>query len=112
MRKTVFALMVLFSCGALAAPPMEPGRNEPSPHMLKAMPMGPVGRYQMIRLVKGDQSRAAVMILDTANGHLWEWQETTTAKGSEGRAAITYLGRLEPGAKPGEVIESYRLPAP
>ncbi|HKJ22230.1 MAG TPA: hypothetical protein VKA13_04010 [Gammaproteobacteria bacterium] len=111
MKKTLLGLFVLFSSGALAAPPMDSGDKERSLHMLKGMPMGPVGRYQIVRLIEGDQNHAAVMILDTANGHLWEWRERPTGKGSEAKAAVIYMGHVEPAAKPGQVIESYTVPS-
>lgn len=110
MRNTVFGLLIVFSSGVLAAPPTAAQHEERSVHMLKGMPMGPVGRYQIVRLTEGDQDHAAVMILDTANGHLWEWRRTLRAKGSAAKAAIIYMGHVEPGTKPGEVVESYPIP--
>lgn len=111
MKNTVIGLLILFSSGALAAPPMASDHKERSMHMLKGMPMGPVGRYQIARITEGgDQDHAAVMILDTANGHLWEWRRIPGTKGSAARATIIYMGHVEPGTKPGQVVDSYPVP--
>lgn len=109
MRYTLWGLLILFSTGVMAAPPMASNHTERSMHMLKAMPAGPVGRYQLVRLMDGDRDHTAVMVLDTANGHLWEWREAPGTKGSA-RAAIIYMGKVEPGTQPGEIVDSYSVP--
>ncbi|HKI81275.1 MAG TPA: hypothetical protein VKA04_06475 [Pseudodesulfovibrio sp.] len=111
MKTILLGLLILASGAALAAPPMAANHEERSIHMLKGMPTGPVGRYQLVRLMKGDEDHAAVMVLDTANGHLWEWRQGPGAKGTASKGQIIYLGHVEPGTTPGQVVERYTVPA-
>ncbi len=74
-----------------------------------------VGRYQMVALPNHPGSfDSRVLILDTRDGHLWQWWEVPTVgggvKGMNG-SGISYLGKVVPGAatvdnplprKPGE----------
>lgn len=67
---------------------------------------GPVGRYQMVRVAKNDRGEDAVMILDTANGDLWQWVAVAGVKsGGEVKARLIYMGRVMPGSKMGEIID-------
>lgn len=70
------------------------------------------GRYQAIALEgeSGARSGAArVMIVDTAEGHVWTWSGNELLLDAAGSrrygAAFVYQGRLRPGSKPGEVID-------
>lgn len=76
---------------------------------------GEPGRYEAIALHEGGavgQSgalKAKVLIIDTADGHLWTWSEhQLLGTNGDGRAygsAITYQGQVSPGRKMGDVIE-------
>jgi len=69
------------------------------------------GRYQAIALEDEGASRsgARVLIVDTADGHVWTWSgnELMPDVGSGRRygAAFVYQGKLRPGGKPGEIID-------
>jgi len=56
-----------------------------------------VGRFQALRL-----SNEAALILDTKEGHLWVWL-------AKGDTFLIYEGQVFPGARMGDVIDSYRL---
>jgi hypothetical protein len=76
---------------------------------------GEPGRYEAIALHEGGavgQSgtlKPKVLIIDTADGHLWTWSEHQLLTASdEGRAygsALIYQGQLRPGRKMGEVVQ-------
>jgi hypothetical protein len=67
----------------------------------------PVNRYQMQVIPKGPGSVSnEVVALDTQSGHLWKWVE------AQGINAIIYLGKLEPGTKPGDIIADRFHPVP
>lgn len=57
-----------------------------------------VGRFQAIKL-----SNTAVLFLDSKEGYIWLW----FAKGEI--FALVYEGQLFPGAKMGDLIDSYRM---
>jgi hypothetical protein len=58
-----------------------------------------VGRYQMVPLgAKPGSFDTRVMILDTSEGHLWQWWETPSIGGGTPSSGITYLGKVGPGA--------------
>lgn len=69
------------------------------------------GRYQAIALEDeaGGRSGARVLIVDTADGHVWTWSgnELMPDVGSGRRygAAFVYQGKLRPGSKAGEIID-------
>jgi hypothetical protein len=71
------------------------------------------GRFQAIALEgeSGVRSGAArVMIVDTVEGHVWTWSGNELLPDASGSrrygAAFVYQGKLRPGSKPGEVIDS------
>jgi hypothetical protein len=99
MYKSVLAFLLLFCVDALAAPPVLPGE------LLSTM-KGPVGRYQMVRVTEKDgRGEAAVMILDTANGDLWQWVAAPNAKGGDVKVRLIYMGHVQPATKMGEVVD-------
>jgi hypothetical protein len=58
-----------------------------------------IGRYQMVPLEsKPGSFDTRVMILDTSEGHLWQWWETPSIGGGSPSSGITYLGKVGPGA--------------
>ena len=64
-----------------------------------AMAQEAIGRYQMVPLeTKPGSFDTRVMILDTSEGHLWQWWETPSIGGGSPSAGITYLGKVGPGA--------------
>ena len=87
----------LFSLGCLAAL-AAPAKAE-----------NPVGRYQMIALPdKPGSFDSKVMILDTADGHLWQWWEAPAVGSSVPSSGITYLGKVLPGASSSETAKAHR----
>lgn len=76
------------------------------------------GRYQAIAL-EGDgatRTGSRVLIMDTQEGHVWTWSgnELMPDSGSGRRygAAFIYQGRVRPGSKTGEVMDTQpALPA-
>jgi len=70
------------------------------------------GRYQAIAMDGDSPARTGnrVLIIDTQDGHVWTWggNELMPDSGS-GRhygPAFIYQGKVRPGSKPGEFIES------
>jgi hypothetical protein len=73
----------------------------------------PVGRYQMIALPnKPGSFDSKIMILDTADGHLWQWWEAPVVGSSVPSSGITYLGKVAPGASSSETAPVHRSGAP
>jgi hypothetical protein len=73
----------------------------------------PVGRYEMVALPNSPGSfDNRVMILDTADGHLWQWRETPAVGSSGASSGITYLGKIAPGNMAGETVPAHRSNAP
>lgn len=104
MKKVFIALLMLFSLDALASPPA-------APEDLMSSMKGPVGRYQIVDLPGGDGGRSSVMVLDTANGDLWQWVADPVGKnGAEVKARLIYMGRVIPGGKMGEIIDKGTYP--
>ena len=69
----------------------------------------PVGRYEMVALPKQPGSYDnRVMILDTADGHLWQWWEAPAVGSSVPSSGITYLGKVAPGNTAGETLPVHR----
>lgn len=75
---------------------------------------GPVGRYAAVALVEGQRMAGTgslqprVLILDTAQGHLWTWEENVRldqpGKAPTFGAAVIYQGRVRPGSRIGELV--------
>jgi len=61
---------------------------------------GDVSRYQLIT------QEDLVLVLDTKEGHLWQWQSFVQAN-ADIVYDTTYLGRMRPGKKPGELIDTW-----
>jgi hypothetical protein len=79
----------------------------------RAKAENPVGRYQMIALPnKPGSFDNKVMILDTADGHLWQWWEVPVVGSSVPSSGITYLGKVSPGASSSETAPARRGGAP
>jgi hypothetical protein len=73
----------------------------------------PVGRYEMVALPnKPGSFDNRVMILDTADGHLWQWWEAPAVGSSVPSSGITYLGKVAPGAAAGETMPAHRSSMP
>jgi hypothetical protein len=70
------------------------------------------GRYQAIALGGDGPGRGGsrVLIIDSQDGHVWTWSgNELIAEGSSGRrygAAFIYQGKLRPGSKVGEIIDT------
>ena len=83
-------IVLALAAAALAAP-------------VPAQAQNPVGRYEMVTLPsKPGSYDNRVMILDTADGHLWQWWEAPAVGSTASSSGITYLGKIAPGAAPGE----------
>jgi hypothetical protein len=61
---------------------------------------GDTGRYQIIT------QQDLILVLDTKEGHLWQWQSFVQSN-MDIVYDTTYLGRMRPGKKPGELIDSW-----
>ena len=73
----------------------------------------PVGRYEMVTLpTKPGSYDSRVMILDTADGHLWQWWEAPAVGSSVPSSGITYLGKVSPGSTVGETSPARRTGGP
>jgi hypothetical protein len=99
--RTAIALFVL----ALPAASLLPPRA--------AHAENPVGRYEMVALPNRPGSfDNRVMILDTADGHLWQWWEAPAVGSMTPGSGITYLGKVTPGNANGENMPAHRSGAP
>ena len=82
-----------------------------SPPISYSRPVGaPGGRFQMLIIPPNSNSYGPndVVILDTQEGDLWKWYQYGGYPNSpESSSAIMYLGKAEPGAKPGDVVDKY-----
>jgi len=71
-----------------------------------------IGRYQAIPLEGEAAARGGsrVLIIDSQEGHVWTWSgNELISDGSSGRrygAAFIYQGKVRPGSKTGEIIDS------
>jgi hypothetical protein len=69
-------------------------------------------RYQALPLAgaEGGQGGARAFILDTRDGHVWIWSENEPITAPDGSrrygAGFVYQGKLRPGTRPGEFIET------
>lgn len=81
---------------------------------LPAMALADGERYQALPLAgaAGGQGGARAFILDTHEGHVWIWSENEPVAAADGGrrygAGFIYQGRLRPGTRPGEFIETIR----
>jgi hypothetical protein len=70
------------------------------------------GRYQAIAMERDSPARTGnrVLIIDTQDGHVWTWGGNElmpdTGSGRHYGPAFIYQGKVRPGSKPGEFIES------
>jgi hypothetical protein len=72
-----------------------------------------IGRYEMVTLpTKPGSFDSRVMILDTADGHLWQWWETPAVGNATPNSGITYLGKVAPGSTTTETTPLHRSSAP
>jgi hypothetical protein len=72
-----------------------------------------VGRYQMVTLpTKPGSFDSRVMILDTADGHLWQWWEAPVIGSSAPSSGIAYLGKVTPGSTTNETLPIHRSGPP
>lgn len=70
------------------------------------------GRYQAVNVSTGGQeiSLPQVLILDTKEGNLWLWKFWVQKIGQpdmKSGYSLSFQGKLRPGEKMGEVIESF-----
>lgn len=78
------------------------------------------GRYAAFVMHEGGRSGASgslqprVFIIDTVEGHLWTWEENTRIEEPGKRPSfgtgLVYQGRVRPGTRMGEVIDSAPVP--
>ena len=62
------------------------------------------GRYKAIKLQLQTAS-VSVLIIDTKEGHLWVWGAAASGKLWD----MTYMGKVRPGQKMGDLIESWNV---
>jgi hypothetical protein len=63
---------------------------------------GTVGQYSIILEPQQSGSKATkAFILDTKNGHLWEWVEDFSGANPDGFQAFIYKGQVVPGKNTG-----------
>ena len=80
--------------------------------LMGAVHAAEVGRYQAIPLEGEASSRGGsrVLIIDSQEGHVWTWSGNEliadTGSGRRYGAAFIYQGKVRPGSKTGEVIDS------
>jgi hypothetical protein len=55
-----------------------------------------VGQFQIVPLPKGNAGCCDqdALVIDTVNGHVWEWQRTPTGKGNE-ITVLQYQGQTD-----------------
>jgi hypothetical protein len=99
--RTAIALFVLaLSAASLLPPGVAHAEN-------------PVGRYEMVALPnKPGSFDNRVMILDTADGHLWQWWEAPAMGSLAPSSGITYLGKVTPGNTSAETVPTRHSGAP
>ncbi len=73
---------------------------------LKAHAEEGVGRYQMVPLpARPGSFDNRIMILDTRDGHLWQWWEApVVGSGNSGGRGMIYMGKVVPGSAAGETM--------
>jgi hypothetical protein len=92
--------IAMLSCAAVIAPRAAHAEN-------------PVGRYEIVTLpTKPGSFDSRVMILDTADGHLWQWWEAPAVGSATPSSGITYLGKVSPGSTTTETAPLHRNGAP
>jgi hypothetical protein len=62
------------------------------------------GRYKAMKLQLQTAS-VSVLIIDTKEGHLWVWGADASGKLWD----MTYMGKVRPGQKMGDLIESWNV---
>jgi hypothetical protein len=71
-----------------------------------------VGRYEALPLAgaEGGKGGGRALILDTRDGHVWIWSENELITARDGQrhygSGFVYQGKLRPGTRPGEFIET------
>ncbi len=75
-----------------------------------AMADDSVGRYQAIAVPQPTNAVGSgqILLLDTRDGQVWEWWSSPTMGNVPGGAGITYMGKLTPGTKPGDIVQRFR----
>jgi hypothetical protein len=64
-----------------------------------------VGRYQAVAMPRGPGTGLdSVLIVDTRDGHLWQWLGSAGA----GPLMLRYIGHLTPGNHMGDIVEQKR----
>ena len=63
-----------------------------------------IGRYQALKL-QLETASVSVLIIDTKEGHLWVWGAATSGELWD----MTYMGKVRPGQKMGDLIESWNV---
>jgi hypothetical protein len=72
-----------------------------------------IGRYQAVPLPKsGNDVTQSVVVIDTKEGHLWEWASTPAFGQTPGGFYLRYQGRVRPGKTIGEVLEQKQSVSP
>ncbi len=100
MREAIGMTVAALALGAVLSPALSARADD-------------IGRYQMVPLPANPGSfDSRVMILDTREGHLWQWWEAPAVGSGSGGAGITYLGKVSPGASIGETIPARRAGPP
>ena len=61
---------------------------------------GEAGRYQLVT------QEDLILVLDTQEGHLWQWQSFVQAN-MDIVYDTTYLGKMRPGKQAGELVDSW-----
>jgi hypothetical protein len=62
----------------------------------------PVGRYQAVAMPRGPgMAFDSVLIVDTRDGHLWQWSGSPSAGGQ----MLRYMGHVTPSGHMGDIIE-------
>lgn len=78
--------------------------------LLSAAASATDARYQAFPLPGEAGRNTRAFVIDTQEGHVWIWSENelTTDAGGQRRYAsgFTYQGKLRPGIRPGEFIET------
>jgi hypothetical protein len=69
-------------------------------------------RYQALPLAGAEngQGGSRAFIVDTRDGHVWIWNENELITAADGSrrygTGFVYQGKLRPGSRPGEFIET------
>ena len=68
-----------------------------------------VGRYQAIAIPQPANAigSGSILLLDTRDGQVWQWWQSTAIGNIAAGSGITYLGKLIPGTAPGEIVQRF-----